>query len=99
MSTSITELSEICRTATIVDLDAGVVWSYDELGIPDADSIRKASLTAKTHTYLIYWPGGLATYFVERLSLNDFLPSHIEAAHRAAKQLKPFTPFNWGRRK
>lgn len=99
MNSANSQLSEICRTAFVIDLDDESVWRYADLDIQKTEFNRVGSLSATSRAYLIYWPGGLATYLVERLDICHIQPSHIEAAHRAAKQLKAFTPFHWGRRK
>lgn len=91
-------LSEICKTATIILLEDKEIMEYDvtyfEVEPPDLMGFFPTD--SVVHTYLIYWPGGLVAYLVSKLAINHLQPSYIEAAHATAKQLKPFSPFKKG---
>jgi hypothetical protein len=97
MSSENQKLSAICEAATVIDLEYGHHLPYRELYVepPVAGTIKIDSIT---HTYLVYWPGGLAAYIVATLASEHLQPSFIEAAHASAKLLKPFSPLKSRRR-
>lgn len=87
------ELSAICESATIFDIETGYVYPYPDLYIEPFKPDSFIKLEPVTHTYLVYWPCGLAAYIVAKLASHQLRPAFIEAAHATAKQLKPFSPF------
>jgi len=85
-------LSEICQSAVVIDLESGEIWDYPMISVEPPNACGLVSMDTITHTFFLYWPGGLATYLVSQLGLNHLQPSFIEAAHASAKQMKPFSP-------
>lgn len=92
MNSTYDNLSEICESAVIIELEEKILWDYSVIDVDRPGICGDVPIDAATHTYLIYWPGGLAAYLVSKLALNHLQPSFIEAAHATAKQLKPFSP-------
>lgn len=92
MSSPTPKLSEICETAMIVDLENGRHLPYRELYVEPPSIPGLIDIDSLTHTYLVYWPGGLAAYIVARIAPKRLQPSFIEAARATAKLLKPFSP-------
>lgn len=86
------ELSAICESATIFDIEEGYVYPYPDLYIEPFKPDTFIKLEPVTHSYLVYWPCGLAAYIVTPLASHQLRPAFIEAAHATAKLLKPFSP-------
>lgn len=82
-------LSEICRSAIIMNLETQEVWTYPSIDYQPVVGFGPGN--PPTHSYLVYWPGGLFAYVVCKYTLEQLSPNYIESAHASAKLLKPHT--------
>lgn len=80
-------LSEICEAAVVIDLESREIWDYPAIPFKRAPDFGPAN--PPTHTFLIYWPGGLFSYVVCKYTLEQLAPNFIESVHASAKFLKP----------
>ena len=88
------ELSDVCKTAILIDTGSWESWTYSEIKVEAPPYFWKDDLPAaeKLRRYIIHWPGGLCAYLTLKLDPKYIQPAFIEAAHLTAKQLKPLFP-------
>lgn len=90
------ELSDVCKTAVLIDTGTWESWKYSEIKViekpfrwpykfPEAEKLRR---------YIIHWPGGICAYMTLKLDPICIQPEFIEAAHLTAKHLRPLFPRN-----
>ena len=90
-----TNLSQICLTATVIDPAAMTITPYGELHELECTTKRDTSMgdllpyyDDKRHLF-VFWESGLIAHYLSNKSAQQLKPCEIEALYRKARHYAP----------